>query len=446
MGSKRVWSVLAIISVLGVSCGDRDQKVASRSSKSSDTSGASPSAESSPADSGLPADYPCSKGDAKGATEKGVTDTTIKIATIQDVDNPAQPGLMLPNLQAMQGFVKMCNGLGGINGRKLELENYDAGLVKYKEAIAKACEADVLALVGTAAVLDGDASQDAVACGIVDVPGLTAEPGHGTAANMVQAMPHAGDAVNIAVEKYLFKQDPKRKENIGGLFSNRPVTNLVGRQHADAMVRSGATRGSVQLMNDIGQTNWGPFIDALKGSGLIYAVGAPDATGSFLDAAHNSGVKLPPVVGDQSLYNQAWLDAHKDSAEGVVWVPVTTCFLEEADSCPELLRYAAALKDAGISAPPSALGIQTWSSALLFADAVKKLGSDVTRPKLLAQLKSVTKWTGFGINGETNPSANTIQACVAIARVEGGKYVRVTPKSGYSCDPSNVVMSDVAEG
>ena len=436
MGLKRIWSMLAVIAVLGASCGDRGSESASDTTTTTTTSAAA---------SDVPADYPCGDGDAKGTTEKGVTDASIKIATIQDIDNAAQPGLMLPNLQAMQAFVKMCNSLGGINGRKLELVNYEAGLVKYKEAIAQACEADVLALVGTAAVLDGDATPDAEQCGIVDVPGLTAEPRHGRGSNVVQGLPHPGDAVNILGSTYLFEHFPETKENVGGLFSNRPVTNLVGRQQVEAMKELGATQGSIQQMADIGQSNWGPLIDALKGSGLIYVVGAPDATGAFLQAALDAGVKLPPVLGDQSLYNQAWLDAHKEAAEGVVWTPVTTCFIEEADTCPELARYKAALKAADIADPPSALGIQSWSSALLFADAVKKLGSDVTRPKLLAQLKSVTKWTGFGIHGETNPGANETQACAAIARVKDGKYVRVWPESGYDCDPKNVVASSITQ-
>lgn len=435
MGLKRTWSMLAVMAVFAASCGDRDSTKAATDTTTTTTTSAAGSA--------APADYPCSSGDAKGSTEKGVSDTTIKIATIQDVDNAAQPGLMLPNLQAMQAFVKMCNSLGGINGRKLDMVNYEAGLVKYKEAIAQACEADVLALVGTAAVLDGEASPDAVQCGIVDVPGITAEPGHGSAENMVQAMPHSGDSVNIATEKYLFKEDPARKKDVGGLFSNRPVTNLVGRQHVEAMESLGATAGSIQLMADIGQTNWGPFIDALKGSGLIYAVGAPDATGSFLQAALDAGVKLPPVLGDQSLYYQPWIDAHKDATDGVVWVPITTCFFEETTTCPEMQRYTEALKAAGITDAPSALGIQSWSSALLFADAVKKLGSDVTRPKLLAQLKSVTEWTGFGIHGKTNPSANDTQTCVVVARIQDGKMVRVWPKSGYDCDAKNVVKSTI---
>lgn len=444
MGSKRALATLLALGLTTAACGDRGDTTA----KSNDSSGSETSTETSAKADGLPTDYPCGGGTkASGATEKGVSDTTIKIVTIQDVENQAQPGLFLPNRQAMDAFVKMCNDLGGINGRKLELTKLDAGLVNYGVATATACESDVLAMVGTAAALDGDGTPTAEACGIIDIPGLTAELKHGQATNVVQPLPFPGKSVNAFADKYLLELTKENEDkSVGGLFSNRPVTNRVGRMHMLAFDKLGAKTSSPQLMADIGANNWGPFLDSLKDSRMIYVVGAPDASGSFLQAAYDAGIKLPPVLGDQSLYNQVWLDAHKDAAEGVVYTPVTTCFLEEEATCPELQRFHKALEAAGFSDPPTALGIQTWSSALLFATAVKALGSDVTRPKLLAELKTITEWDGFGIHGTTNPGGNELQVCVALARVQDGKYVRVTPEEGFECSEENEIETPVSDG
>ncbi|HEX6312425.1 MAG TPA: hypothetical protein VF152_12485, partial [Acidimicrobiia bacterium] len=56
---------------------------------------------------------PCGPGKASGATDVGVTDDTITIATIQDIGGP-RPGLFQANLDAMNAFVAYCNDLGGI--------------------------------------------------------------------------------------------------------------------------------------------------------------------------------------------------------------------------------------------------------------------------------------------------------------------------------------------
>ena len=87
------------------------------------------------------------------ATEVGVSPTTIRIAVVADVDNPAVPGLFQGAVDAVNGAAKLINQQGGIGGRKLQVDFIDSHLNANasRNAIITACEQD-FALVGTSAL------------------------------------------------------------------------------------------------------------------------------------------------------------------------------------------------------------------------------------------------------------------------------------------------------
>src|ERR1700716_452332 len=95
----------------------------------------------------------CGPGNAKGATEQGVTDTGIRVGSMSDPGNSVQPGLNQELFDSADAFVKWCNDAGGILGRKLELDKWDAKLFETAARMLQACGAD-FALVGNGEALD----------------------------------------------------------------------------------------------------------------------------------------------------------------------------------------------------------------------------------------------------------------------------------------------------
>jgi hypothetical protein len=132
----------------------------------------SESAPSAPAQESAEVD-PCGEGDASGATDVGVTDTSITIATIQDIGGDLRPGLREDNLKAMQAFVRYCNRQGGINGRKLELNDYDSALLEALPAFEQACADDNFAIVGEGVIFDDAGVEPIAECGIPTVPAFS---------------------------------------------------------------------------------------------------------------------------------------------------------------------------------------------------------------------------------------------------------------------------------
>src|SRR4051812_6087894 len=63
---------------------------------------------------------PCGPGDAKGATEQGVTDDHIVIGFGDDRGFASSPGLLHQMGDSINAFIQWCNDQGGILGRKLQ--------------------------------------------------------------------------------------------------------------------------------------------------------------------------------------------------------------------------------------------------------------------------------------------------------------------------------------
>ena len=74
----------------------------------------------------------CGPGSAKGATDTGVTNTEIHVATISDPGTVGAPGLNKEIFDGADAFVGWCNAAGGILGRKLVLDKLDAKITDYK--------------------------------------------------------------------------------------------------------------------------------------------------------------------------------------------------------------------------------------------------------------------------------------------------------------------------
>ena len=72
--------------------------------------------------------------------------------------------------------------------------------------------------------------------------------------------------------------------------------------------------------------------------------------------------------------------------------------------------------------------LQAASSFLWWATAAKECGSDLTRDCVIEEAKKVTSWTGGGLHAESNPGENLPPECGLLVKLDGTKWVRVTPK------------------
>ena len=70
----------------------------------------------------------CEPGPGGASTVRGVGSKTINIAEFNDASNTIDPGLEAEFPQQATAFADWCNAAGGIDGRKIVIDNRDAAL------------------------------------------------------------------------------------------------------------------------------------------------------------------------------------------------------------------------------------------------------------------------------------------------------------------------------
>lgn len=433
----RLGVLLLVVGLVAAACGSRtsDQATVAAPGGGGEEAGAG---DTPPEESTL--ESPCGEGDASGATDVGVTDDSITIANIADIDVPGLPGLFQQNQEAVEAFVAYCNSLGGVNGRELVLEKLDSKLQEHRQAVESACDS-AFAMVGNGAVFDDAGIPAMQACGIPNVPGITGSPQAAAELEVtVQPIPNPPDSWAGGPGRYVMSQAPDAAEN-AAMWAAPSAARL----QADAQVEAYSQVGFNWIIDDSigigeGTTEWQPRVKTMqdKGAEYVYVQGEDVDLANFLLEAQTQGYAPEWVDAGQQVYNQAFLDTAGPSAEGV-HVYVTTVPFEEADTSEMMATYLEWLEKTVPGAAPDALGVQSWSAGLLFATAAKALGSELTREGLLDELHGITEWDGLGMHVPSNPGENIGTECFMYVQVQDGEFVREFPEEGFECAEDNRV-------
>lgn len=387
----------------------------------------------------------CSPGTAKGATDKGVTDTDIHIGTVTDKGFTGRAGLNVEMYDTAVAFAKWCNSHGGILGRNIVVDDRDAMLTNYNAVVTQSCDED-FALVGGGAVFDDADNGGRVACGLPNIPAYVVTPKARSATLQVQPLPNpvyqfAGGPL-LAIDRIssgAFQQTSVMTGNIATTIIVRDATveavNIQGGKVVDQSVYS-----------PTGEADWSPFVTTLKAANVkaLIMVGEPENLGLFEKAMATQGYYPDVIMETPNFYDKKLTDTGGDAIKNTY---VATAFVpfEDASQNKATQDYLDMMQQFNPSGKVASLGAQSMSSLLLFAQSASACGPNLTRQCLLEKAGGVTSWTGGGLHGETNPSTNTPTPCFLIlkASASGFEYdqAATAPTKGmFNCDPNNVVQ------
>jgi ABC-type branched-subunit amino acid transport system substrate-binding protein len=384
---------------------------------------------------------PCGKGHATGATDQGVTNSTINIAYGDDRGFSGLPGLDQEMGDAVKDMVAWCNAQGGINGRKIVGDYYDAAVTNVGSVMSQACKQDFM-LVGEGFALDGVAEQTRLGCNLAAVPGFTVAPAVANAYEMYQASPNPANAspVSSAYEA-------------GTLFGSK--TKHAGVYDSTLSTQQSSTNKAIQAYTEAGwkfipncvgqidyngEANYTPFVQKLQSCGaqVIFNDGTPGPTlyGAF-EAENQIGYD-PIWIMDSGAYTASFAQWNTDGLANNAYVRLSYEPLEAAKVVPAVAQYLSIVKKYG--GLTSQLGEQSTSSFLLWATEAKACGSTLTRQCMINHLAKVTSWTGGGLNASGNPSKNIPPNCGLLMKLDGTKWVQAYPKKlgTFDCSPKYV--------
>jgi len=373
------------------------------------------------------------------ASDTGVTETSIKIGVVSDRAGAVKvPTASIE--ESMQAFVKYCNDLGGINGRPLELSTYDSQLTNTLAAVQAACNDGLFAIVGSGSVFDDLGAEASVECGLPDIAAYSANAKKSTAPNVWTPVPNPSQTNSVGPARYLAGEFPAAVKKTAIVSSSQvPTAWTQALRIVDSWEQVGydfIQQQDTGLM----QESYAAEAREMKAAGVKFVtmVSETGEGAKLLRDIAAQGLKPDAVLFGTQYYDPALLT--EPGAEGL-YVEMNTVPFEEADDVPAVRQYLDIYEATGAKTAPTALGVQSFSAALMFATAARNAGSDLTRETLVAEIKKLKDWTGGGLHYPTEPGTRDRAGCFILVQVKDGKFTRAFPeKPGtFSCDPKNVV-------
>ena len=170
----RLIAVLAALIVVAAACSS-DRRRAGGAEAETDTTAADDGAAAPRPTASARSTRPAARATAGPAGDQGVTEDQIVIGYGDDAGFPASPGLSHETSDAIEAMIAWCNEQGGINGREIVGNYYDAAITNVANAMTQAC-GEVFMLVGEAWALDSAQEETRVGCGLPAVPTYSVSP------------------------------------------------------------------------------------------------------------------------------------------------------------------------------------------------------------------------------------------------------------------------------
>lgn len=425
----RLLGVLTALALVLGACGsDRGDDPASADDPAAADDGDGGGGEEAASDGFGTLESPCGDGDGGPATEQGVTEDQIVIGYGDDAGYPVSPGLSHETSDAIEALIEWCNAQGGINGREISGNYYDAAITNVANAVTQACD-EVFMLVGNAWALDSAQEEIRLGCDLPSVPTYSVSPEFANAPLTYQSVPNPADIYTAGWADMIAELFPEEIKKASVMYGNFAATI----DTKDKVVQTFDDFGFEFLdcpveYNIAGEPDWKPFAQRLKdcGAEVVYYSGQPYPNmQNLLDDAAQIGYE-PIWLVDSNAYLASFAEWNATGNGDNVYLRTVFTPFEQADSNPATQQYIDLIEDSG--GDISQLGQQATSSFLLWATAAQACGAELTRQCVLDELAGITSWDGGGMHAETNPGENLPPECAMLLKLEGTEWVQAHPE------------------
>lgn len=387
---------------------------------------------------------PCGEGDAKGATDQGVSDTEIKIGYGDDRGFAKSPGLNKEMSDAVSAMIDWCNAQGGINGRKIVGTDYDAAMTQANSVMQDACRTQFM-MVGHGFAMDQTSEQTRVACNMAAVPGFTVSPDAANGPMTYQGVPFPVDIANASVWFQMGEMHPDLKNDFALVGSTMPtiITSLT-KTKSMAEAAGFKLKDCGVTINYEGEASYVPFAEKVKACGAkgLWTSRSPvPAEFNFFKAVDQVGID-PIILGEATWYGNAVQSFNKDTGLLDNLNAGMTFQMLENDDNEAVAQYKELVTAKG--GKTALLGMQSTSSFLLWATAAKECGSDLTRQCMIDELSQIHEWDGGGLHAPSDPGKNIPAQCGLMVSIKGADYSQAFPAEAgeFKCDPQYLVKTD----
>ena len=391
----------------------------------------------------------CEPGPGGASSVRGVSAKTINIAVFNDAANTVQPGLEAEFPQQAQAFAAWCNASGGINGRKIVIDNRDAALFNAAQQATAACQSDFMA-VGGGMALDQPSVPVREQCGLGQISGYVVSDAAELASDQVN--PSGGNTNTITSGWFgaLTKAYPQavKKAAMGG--ANTPSV-----LEAERKDQYGAEAQGWKVLDfqepPISVPDWAPYIEQVQSKGVEALWPSLDNNiVPYFQAMTTAGYHPAFVILGVQFYNSTTTKGVAETP-GLPPVYVETSWwpLEMASQNPstqQLVNVMHTYAKGDAVDFDDEEGAESW---LLWAKSASACGATLTVSCVLSHAAATKNWSAGGIEApvaQLTMSNNNPQPspCFALLKAEPNKFVldkAITQptQSIWNCNPQNVV-------
>jgi hypothetical protein len=375
---------------------------------------------------------------------RGLTDKTIRIGTIGDPGAALTPGLEQEYFDAGEAFTKWCNAAGGINGRKIELDKYDAKLFNGAQAVINACQKDFM-LVGNGNAFDAVDVKPRLACKLGEIPALSISPEAADAGLQVQSTGNSPTEYAVGPLKTLSKQYPAAQQGLGIGSSNVASLSPQGR-FAQQAYESLGYKVSLLQEKPPSVPNFRVYMEQMKLAGAkAYDESVSVDPAPEVVAMNDVGWKPAFVLWSFQFYDPKSVAAAKVEKFPPSYVALDALPAELVNQYP-VLQQIRSILTAGVAHPKytsfNGLAFSAWT---LWAQSASECGADLTQKCILAKAAR-SNWDagGFFPPHSTVPGKQNASDCFLLVRLTPNGFVydkkATEPNRGlYNCNPNNYV-------
>jgi hypothetical protein len=391
----------------------------------------------------------CEPGTGGASSVRGVGPKTIHIAVFNDAANTVDPGLEVEFVQQATAFADWCNASGGINGRKIMIDNRDAALFNAAQQAEAACQSDFMA-VGGGMALDQPAVPIREQCGLGQISGYVVSNASDLASLQVDPSGTNTDSVSSGWFGALAKAYPEAVKKAGMGGSDTP--SVLQPETKDEFGAEAQGWHVVDFLEPpVTVENWAPYVEEYQSKGAESLWPADNANFTPFAQAMTTAGYHPAFIalGPQFAIAQTQKAVVDNPSLPPVYVETSWWPLSIASQNPSTEQLVETMhtyaKGDAVDFNDEE-GAEAW---LLWAKAASACGASLTVTCVLDHAAAVKNWDAGGIEApiasltlsNKNPQPSpcfTIMKAGPKGFLTDNAITRPT-QSIWNCNPKNVV-------
>jgi ABC-type branched-subunit amino acid transport system substrate-binding protein len=402
------------------------------------TTGASGTTTGAAGTTGATTGAPAPAGGNGGATDKGITATSINVGAVTTLSGPV-PGLFAGDVYGAQAYFAYINSQGGIYGRKLSLTVADDQLDCGQNRAQHLAQADkVFNWVSSLSLYDNCGAQV-----LKDNPKMTEVAV--TFSNQASSLRNSY-SFNPLVPGYRLGSFQYYKQKFPDAIAHS--ASLVGNIGSAVEIFKGIRAAAESLgyqwpyvrNYSPGETDFTADIIQMRQRGVkfLYFVSADSHTiAKVLNAAKQQGWSPTAIAvgaGDAA-YDPSFIKEAGAAANGIYADQPHAAFFNPADAAiPGVGLYQEWMKKTGAANHEDLYSAWGWGSALLAVQAMKAAGPKLTRASFQAEMAKIHTFDGDGMFAPADPAGKKPNSCYIVLTVVNGQWQRKdTPATSFRC-------------